>query len=220
VSLPAHKKYVIVGAGIHGLSTAYHLALTLENQGKGSGSDVIVLDKTAIGAGASGIACGVVRNNYFQPEIRELIAHSVEIWESDAVAFSYHPVGYLQISCEPMHEDIASVSKQQQEIDYESTFIEGADDCDRYMKNLFHDWQAQGITSVLHEKKGGYVRSRRQSRSCRRDDSCRCGSDRNSRRQQRRYLVRRNEPRQHKLWLFDHLRGTVGARRLENARTA
>lgn len=70
MSLPAHKKYVIVGAGIHGLSTAYHLALTLETQGKGSGSDVIVLDKTAIGAGASGIACGVVRNNYFQPEIR------------------------------------------------------------------------------------------------------------------------------------------------------
>ncbi|MGY8794086.1 MAG: NAD(P)/FAD-dependent oxidoreductase [Woeseiales bacterium] len=156
MSLPAHKKYVIVGAGIHGLSTAYHLALTLETQGKGSGSDVIVLDKTAVGAGASGIACGVVRNNYFQPAMRELIAHSVEVWESDAVAFSYHPVGYLQISCEPMHEDIASVSKQQQEIGYESTFIEGADDCDRYMKNLFHDWQAQGITSVLHEKKGGY----------------------------------------------------------------
>jgi methylglutamate dehydrogenase subunit A len=26
-----------------------------------------------------------------------------------------------------------------------------------YMKGLFDDWQAQGITSVLHEKKGGYA---------------------------------------------------------------
>src|SRR3546814_13823508 len=25
------------------------------------------------------------------------------------------------------------------------------------MKGLFHDWQAKGITSVLHEKKGGYA---------------------------------------------------------------
>jgi hypothetical protein len=27
----------------------------------------------------------------------------------------------------------------------------------RYMKGLFDDWQAKGITSVLHEKKGGYA---------------------------------------------------------------
>jgi len=26
-----------------------------------------------------------------------------------------------------------------------------------YMKELFNDWQAKGITSVLHEKKGGYA---------------------------------------------------------------
>ena len=25
------------------------------------------------------------------------------------------------------------------------------------MKGMFDDWQAQGITSVLHEKKGGYA---------------------------------------------------------------
>ena len=27
----------------------------------------------------------------------------------------------------------------------------------KYMKGLFEDWQARGITSVLHEKKGGYA---------------------------------------------------------------
>ena len=25
------------------------------------------------------------------------------------------------------------------------------------MKNMFYDWQAKGITSVLHEKRGGYA---------------------------------------------------------------
>ena len=27
----------------------------------------------------------------------------------------------------------------------------------KYMKGMFDDWQAQGITSILHEKKGGYA---------------------------------------------------------------
>ena len=38
-----------------------------------------------------------------------------------------------------------------------SVFIEGEKDSMKYMKGLFDDWQAKGITSVLHEKKGGYA---------------------------------------------------------------
>jgi glycine/D-amino acid oxidase-like deaminating enzyme len=158
---PNHSVYVIVGAGIHGLSTAFHLALELKARGKGSGADIIVLDKSGISAGASGIACGVIRNNYYQPAMRELMAHSVNVWESDPEAYSYHPVGYMQISCESMHEDMASIYQQQQAIDYSSTFIEGETDCKRYMKGFFDDWQAQGITSVLHEKPGGYANNTR-----------------------------------------------------------
>ncbi|WP_206599289.1 NAD(P)/FAD-dependent oxidoreductase [Methyloceanibacter stevinii] len=150
----ASSKYVIIGAGIHGLSTAYHLALQLKATGKGSGEDILVIDKASIGGGASGIACGVVRNNYFQPAMRELMAHSVGVWESDPKAYSYHPVGYMQISAECMHSDVATIYEQQQAIDYESTFIEGTDDCRKYMLGIFDDWQAQGITSVLHEKRG------------------------------------------------------------------
>lgn len=157
MNMPSQAKYVIVGAGIHGLSTSYHLALALAASGKGGGEDIIVLDKEHLCAGATGIACGVIRNNYFQPAMRELMAHSVDVWETNPEAYSYHPVGYMQISCERMHADIASVSEQQKAIGYASTFIEGADDCERYMRALFDDWQAQGITSVLHEKRGGYA---------------------------------------------------------------
>ena len=157
MALPSHVKTVIIGAGIHGLSTAWHLAAKLEAQGKGGGQDILVVDKTAIAAGASGIACGVVRNNYFQPAMRELMAHSVEVWESDPEAFSYHPVGYMQISCESMRADVRTIYEQQQAIGYESSFIEGAAESEAYMKGLFHDWQAKGITSVLHEKRGGFA---------------------------------------------------------------
>ena len=52
---------------------------------------------------------------------------------------------------------MASIAKQQKEIGYESVFIEGEKESMAYMKELFNDWQAKGITSVLHEKKGGYA---------------------------------------------------------------
>ena len=157
MTFPSATKYAIIGAGIHGLSTAYHLAQGLKATGRGSGADILVLDKTAIGGGASGIACGVIRNNYFQPAMRELMVHSVEVWESDPEAYSYHPVGYMQISPEVMHDQVGTIHEQQKAIGYESEFIEGRADCQTYMTGLFSDWQAQGITSVLHEKRGGYA---------------------------------------------------------------
>ena len=157
MGIPDRARFVVVGAGIHGLSTAWHLAKELRAAGTGSGSDIVVLDKTEIGAGASGIACGVVRNNYFQPAMRELMAHSVSVWESDPAAFAYQPVGYMQISPEVMHEGVAQIYAQQQAIGYESTLIEGEADCRLYMESILHDWQAKNITSVLHEKRGGYA---------------------------------------------------------------
>ena len=153
---PTHAEFLIIGAGIHGLSTAWRLADRLIEKGETVEGRIIVLEKSGVAAGASGIACGVVRNNYFQPAMRRLMAHSVGVWESDPKALSYHPVGYMQISCEAMREDVASIFEQQQAIGYESQFIEGEKASAAYMRDMFDDWQAQGITSVLHEKRGGY----------------------------------------------------------------
>jgi methylglutamate dehydrogenase subunit A len=154
---PDSAKIVVVGAGVHGLSTAWHLAKELKARGKGSGEDVLLLDKTGIGAGPSGLACGVVRNNYFQPAMRRLMAQSVGVWESDPEAFHYHPVGYMQIAPEVMHQDVAQIYDEQREIGYESVLVEGVGKCDAYMEEMFSDWQAKGITTVLHEKRGGYA---------------------------------------------------------------
>ena len=49
--LPARSKYIIIGAGIHGLSTAWNLGRDLRESGRGRGEDIIILDKTGIGAG-------------------------------------------------------------------------------------------------------------------------------------------------------------------------
>jgi methylglutamate dehydrogenase subunit A len=161
VSNPPHVRYLIIGAGIHGLSTAWHLAKELNARGSGSGEDILVLDKTGVGAGASGIACGTIRNNYFQPAMRELMAHNVSVWESDPDAFSFHPVGFLQTAPEAMHADVVQIYAEQQAIGYNSVLIEGERDCFAYMQDMFPDWQERGATTVLHEKQGGYANNRR-----------------------------------------------------------
>jgi glycine/D-amino acid oxidase-like deaminating enzyme len=146
---------------MHGLSTAWHLARELEARGAGRGGDILVLDKSGVGAGASGIACGTIRNNYFQPAMRELMAHNVSVWESDPEAFSYHPVGFLQTAPEAMHADVVQIYQQQQAIGYDSVLVEGEDACRAYMLDMFGDWQAPGATTVLHEKQGGYANNKR-----------------------------------------------------------
>ena len=157
MAIPDKVDYLIIGAGIHGLSTAWHLAEKLKAKGKGDGSKILVVEKDSIAAGASGVACGVVRNNYYQPAMRELMAMCVEVWESDATKFHYHDVGYMQISPACMENDVAEIYAQQKNIGYDSVFIQGEKESNNYMKKMFSDWQAKGITSVLHEKRGGYA---------------------------------------------------------------
>ena len=137
--LPSHARFVVLGAGIHGLSTAMHLAQKLRAKGLFVGPDgerVVVLDKTGMGAGASGIACGVVRNNYYQPAMRELMAHSVSVWESDAETYSYHPVGYMQISPEVDARAGRHHLRAAAAIGYESVFVEGEAESATYMQGL------------------------------------------------------------------------------------
>ena len=104
---------------MHGLSTAWHLAER--------GEEVLVVDKTGVAAGASGIACGVVRNNYFQPAMSELMAACVEIWESDPETFHYHGSGYIALGDGDQEADLTTVAERQERIGYESELILGED---------------------------------------------------------------------------------------------
>ncbi len=155
--IPASARYIVVGAGIHGLSTAYHLAKELTARGAGSGADVVVLDKSHPGAGASGIACGVVRNNYFQPAMSELMQACVEVWESDPAAYHYNPVGYIALGPQVQESDLVAVYERQQRIGYRSELIVGEADVAAHMRELFPDWRAQGVTVCLHEHQGGFA---------------------------------------------------------------
>jgi glycine/D-amino acid oxidase-like deaminating enzyme len=155
--IPTRISFVVVGAGIHGLSTAYHLAKELETRGLGSGADIIVLDKSRPGAGASGIACGVVRNNYFQPAMSELMQACVEVWESDPQAYAYNPVGYIALGAAVQEADLSKTFERQERIGYRSELIVGERQVREHMTTIFPDWRAQGVTVCLHEHQGGFA---------------------------------------------------------------
>jgi glycine/D-amino acid oxidase-like deaminating enzyme len=141
--------HLVVGAGVHGLSTAWHLAR--------AGEEVLVVDKTAVGAGASGIACGVVRNNYFQPAMSELMAACVEVWESDPDALHYHGTGYIALGPAAQESDLVEVYERQQRIGYPSELHVGEADVEAHMRSVYPDWRARGLTVCLHEHAGGYA---------------------------------------------------------------
>jgi glycine/D-amino acid oxidase-like deaminating enzyme len=158
--LPKRVEYLIIGAGVHGLSTAYHLAKYLKAKGMGRGEDILVLDKQGIAAGASGVACGNVRCNYYQEPMTRLMMHCMDIWESDPDYFAYNSVGYLTASFAPMAEGLAAVHQRHQRLGYPSTLIQGERQVKAYMQNIFHDWQAEKLEVVLHEHRGGHAWSK------------------------------------------------------------
>lgn len=73
---PLRDRYdvVIVGAGVHGLSTAYYLA-------KQGVTDVAVLDKGYVGGGASARSTAIIRANYLTPEGIPFFRESLKLYE-------------------------------------------------------------------------------------------------------------------------------------------
>src|SRR5438034_1265154 len=154
---PPSVEYCVIGGGVHGLSTAWHLAALLKAKGRGGSGRVVLLDKKAPGSGASGIACGIVRNFYRSPAMTEMVRLSLEIWESDPPAFHYNPVGYLAIVPKPQVNDLIAIHKKQQEVGYCSELHLGEAACRSHMRALWRDFNCDGIEAVLHESDGGFA---------------------------------------------------------------
>ncbi len=151
-AVPASVPVLVIGAGVHGLSTAWHLAER--------GTEVLVVDKTGVAAGASGIACGVVRNNYFQPAMSELMTACVELWESDPEALHYHGSGYLALGPAAQEPDLQAVFERQERIGYPSELVVGESAVRDHMRSLYGDWRAPGLSVCLHETAGGFAFNR------------------------------------------------------------
>src|SRR5262245_26739293 len=80
----AEYDVVIVGAGGHGLATAYYLA---REHGL---RDVAVLEKGWLGGGNTGRNTTVIRSNYLCEESEALYEHAMKLWEGLADELNYN----------------------------------------------------------------------------------------------------------------------------------
>jgi glycine/D-amino acid oxidase-like deaminating enzyme len=156
---PSATKYLIVGAGVHGLSSAWHLAMELEARKRGSGADILVVDKTGVGAGASGIACGCVRNLYMTEPLHAILRHSVDVWMYDPVALGFQQVGYVGAAEAKELPHYERVHRSQNAAGYCSDLYEG-EEARRFLKGLWPDFNTQNVGLALHERVSGYAGTR------------------------------------------------------------
>ena len=140
--------HVVVGGGVHGLSAAWRLAER--------GADVLVLEKDRIGAGASGIAGGIVRNYYRSPAVTDLIRQSVEMFEEDPAGYGFRQVGYLAAVPGTQVEDLVAIREQHEDVGYESELVVGGAGCREYLTWTWPDWEAP-VEGVLYESRGGWA---------------------------------------------------------------
>ena len=75
---------VIIGGGLHGLATAYYLAM---NHGI---RNVAVLDRGYLGGGGSGRNTAILRSNYLTPEGIRFYDRSVKLYEDLATELNYN----------------------------------------------------------------------------------------------------------------------------------
>ncbi len=79
-----HYDVVVIGAGLHGLATAYYLA---KNHGV---RNVAVVEKGWLGGGNAGRNTTIVRSNYMMPGNREFYEHSLKLWENLSHELNYN----------------------------------------------------------------------------------------------------------------------------------
>ena len=75
---------VIVGAGVHGLATAYYLA------SRHGLRNVAILERGYIGGGGSGRNTAIIRSNYLTPEGVRFYDHSLRLYEQLAAELNFN----------------------------------------------------------------------------------------------------------------------------------
>jgi sarcosine oxidase subunit beta len=155
---PLRDRYdvVIIGGGVHGLACAYYL-------GQRGVRDVAVLEKSYVGAGASGRNTAIIRSNYRTPEGVAFYDESVKLYEELSVALGYNVLFSQQGHLTLAHTDSAIVglrvrAEVNQLSGVESQVI-GPDEIRRLVPALDLSARARHpVLAALYHPPGGIIR--------------------------------------------------------------
>ncbi|MCK6450741.1 MAG: FAD-dependent oxidoreductase [Alphaproteobacteria bacterium] len=96
MTLPSHARAVVIGGGIVGCSTAYHL-------GKLGWKDVVLLERKKLTSGTTFHAAGLVGQLRSSANITRLLTHSVELYErleaETGLSSGFKRTGGLRLAC-------------------------------------------------------------------------------------------------------------------------
>lgn len=95
MTLPSSSKIIIIGGGIIGCSTAYHLAHL--------GQEVLLLDKAALTSGSTWHAAGLVGQLRSNANVTQLLGYSIDLYrqleEETGLATGWKMNGGLRLAC-------------------------------------------------------------------------------------------------------------------------
>src|SRR5262249_33792082 len=80
-----------------------------------------------------------------------------EVWEANREALHYHPVGYMALTSEVQARDLEAIAARHKASGYRASLIRGEAETFAYMRRMFPDWKARGLTACLHEHRGGFA---------------------------------------------------------------
>lgn len=140
---------IVIGAGILGASTAYHLA-------RGGAKRVLVLEKSTIAAGGTGKSAAIVRQHYSNAVLVRMARDSVDMFaameQELGASGGYVAAGW----CFPTSPEMLDGTKKnlalQAELGVESRLLTPEE-----AREFIPDMNVQGIAGVAWETRGGYA---------------------------------------------------------------
>ena len=145
--MKGHGEIVIIGGGINGVSTAFHLAK--------HGTSVALLEKDFIASGPTGLSSAIVRQHYSNPVTARMALHSLHVWQNFPEIVNAEPVftktGFM-IGVRP--EDVPGLKaniRLQQSVGINTKFITLDE-----MRKLEPHLDPTGIGGGAYESESGY----------------------------------------------------------------
>lgn len=140
---------VVVGGGVNGTSTAFHLA-------KLGMKDVVLLERRQLAAGATGKSGALVRMHYTNPYESKLAYESLKIfrnWEAEVGGdCGFDGIGFVQIAPPGYEDELAANVRDQQEIGIDTRVV-SLDE----LKSLFPEMRVDDIGAAAYEAQSGWA---------------------------------------------------------------